>query len=333
MKISRFSLTPEVMVSYSLAGMNLVRRFFSAIREYPQLGFYLVLLVLFLLTWAFSLTLKPGFCRTCHEMKVAYNSWEKSPHQGINCLSCHVEPGFLNLLIDKVKASKELFLHFTGGYEKPINKGSELSKELPSENCLSCHPEQGKKSSLSVMIDHRPHLKEGLNCAYCHNRVGHPQVKQYSERMNMNFCLDCHKKKKGPIRCEACHPEGFKLTPVSHQDKNWKNKHGKEAKESLKPCLYCHYNKKAFCDRCHKLEMPHPGGWLSAHKENRSLFKLCSRCHTDPYYCEKCHHPGYSPPREKWRAVHKRVVRQKGSSWCFKCHKSNAFCNRCHLGW
>ncbi len=313
--------------------MTFLKRFFSFIREYPQIGFYLILLIFLLLGWLFSLTLKPQFCGSCHEMKPAYLSWRRSSHQGSNCLSCHVEPGIINLLIDKVKASKELVLHFTGGYEKPINKGSRLSEELPSENCLTCHLEPGKKISLSVMFDHRVHNRENLTCAYCHNRVGHPDLKDYAERITMDFCLDCHRKKKGPNKCEACHPEGFKLTPASHDADDWGKNHGKSAKENISSCTYCHYSKKDFCDRCHGMEMPHPGGWLATHKEKKAIFGKCSKCHTDPYFCEKCHHPGYNPPKEKWRAVHKRVVKERGSSWCFKCHGSNAYCNRCHLGW
>lgn len=292
-----------------------------------------MLLILLLLGYLFSLTLKPEFCRTCHEMKSNYLSWQKSPHQGVNCLDCHVEPGLVNLLVAQAKASKELFLYLTGGYEKPINKGSKLSKRLSSETCLSCHPEQGLKSSLAVKIDHKPHTREGMNCSYCHNRVGHPGLRYYQERMNMRFCLDCHRKKKGPTQCEACHPEGFKLIPASHETRNWMEKHGKDAKRWPASCTYCHYDLKKFCDRCHGMEMPHPGGWLTEHKEKRAIFRKCSKCHTDPYYCEKCHHPGYNPRRERWQAAHKRVVREKGSSWCFKCHGSSAYCNRCHLGW
>ncbi len=288
--------------------------------------FYFILFALILSIGVILYTMQSSFCNTCHEMRKDYQAWESSSHQEINCVSCHIEPGVLNLLIHKLATLKELYNHFRG-FEEPINKNSELSKKLPENNCLNCHSLVKVTPREGMIINHDAH-KGKLTCAYCHNRVGHPGMDGYYNRMKMSECMKCHDGKKAPRECNVCHTSEFKITPKSHDILDWRRKHGKKAKKDDKPCLFCHYEKKD-CLACHGMEMPHISNWIRLHQREKRLFGLCKKCHPDPYYCEKCHHPGYDPKRESWRSVHRRTVGRIGNSHCLLCHKSS-YCLSCH---
>src|SRR3990172_382168 len=90
-------------------------------------------------------TSRPGFCRSCHEMRDDYRAWRASAHKEVSCVSCHIEPGAVNFLTHKVSALKEVSAHIAGGYEAPINENSKVSQKLPSASCIACHKSPGKK--------------------------------------------------------------------------------------------------------------------------------------------------------------------------------------------
>lgn len=231
-------------------------------------------------------TSQPNFCQSCHEMKNDFKAWQSSAHKDVNCTSCHIGPGFVNLITHKVKASKEVIAHLTGNFETPINKGSKLSQELPSAYCTACHKSPGKESNERLVFDHSKHKNANFNCSYCHSRVAHPDIKEYSSRITMDFCVDCHKKKSGSLECSTCHPAEFKLKPASHTSGEWLGTHGKS---DFSKCSDCHFDKDSFCTDCHGVQMPHPEGWPSAHGKDSSLLSNCSMCHDQKSFCAGCH--------------------------------------------
>ena len=54
----------------------------------------LVVIVIFFSGGAIVITGQPGFCNSCHIMNSYYESWENSSHSKVNCLDCHLQPGF-----------------------------------------------------------------------------------------------------------------------------------------------------------------------------------------------------------------------------------------------
>jgi nitrate/TMAO reductase-like tetraheme cytochrome c subunit len=145
-------------------------------------------------------------------MKADYASWKTSVHQNTGCIQCHVKPGLIHLLIDKAKSPKSLFYHLTGGYEKPINKESELASEISNESCLLCHTE-GRDESLGhgLLFKHQAHLKIRMQCSECHNRVAH-SIKGYENFLTMESCKErCHDGKALNNRCDFCHSQSFLL--------------------------------------------------------------------------------------------------------------------------
>lgn len=165
-----------------------------------------------LLAGGIWLTCRPAFCGSCHEMKADYVAWKSSTHQNTSCIQCHVKPGLTNLLIDKVKSIKSLFYHFTGGYDKPLNKDSKLASEISNESCLLCHTE-GRDESLGhgLLFKHQAHLKYRMLCTECHNRVAHP-IKGYTNFLKMESCKRrCHDGKALNNNCDFCHSQSFLL--------------------------------------------------------------------------------------------------------------------------
>ncbi|MHB1652314.1 MAG: NapC/NirT family cytochrome c, partial [Desulfitobacteriaceae bacterium] len=79
----------------------------------------------------------PAFCGSCHEMKPEYATWQASAHDKIACVKCHIGPGIIPLVKDKVEAVNQVFEHVTKRYYLPL----EIKKPIPNSVCESCHTE------------------------------------------------------------------------------------------------------------------------------------------------------------------------------------------------
>ena len=44
-----------------------------------------------------------------------------------------------------------------------------------------------------VYFNHRPHIAAGLNCETCHGEISREKVAQPLPRLNMGWCLHCHR--------------------------------------------------------------------------------------------------------------------------------------------
>lgn len=44
-----------------------------------------------------------------------------------------------------------------------------------------------------VYFNHRPHIAAGLNCETCHGEISRQKVAEPRPRLNMGWCLDCHR--------------------------------------------------------------------------------------------------------------------------------------------
>ncbi len=159
-------------------------------RRILGIGFSIIFLVAFI--FALDYASKPSFCRFCHEMKEAYNSWENSSHHGFDCRLCHTKPGAIGSALAYFKGVKGVFLHFTGGFAKPIKS------RVGNENCLKCHQEVtlikwvGKRK-----VEHHIHLKNEIQCTDCHSRVVHGATKfTDTEAPKEKDCKRCHKEVK-----------------------------------------------------------------------------------------------------------------------------------------
>lgn len=56
-----------------------------------------------------------------------------------------------------------------------------------------------------VYFSHKKHIAKGIACETCHGEVrGMKKVTQV-EKLNMGFCVNCHREKKAPLECDTCH--------------------------------------------------------------------------------------------------------------------------------
>ncbi|MBE0447710.1 MAG: NapC/NirT family cytochrome c [Actinobacteria bacterium] len=300
----------------------------------PIAGAALVV-VLLVVGYGFRYTSQPQFCAICHEMKPAIDSWQKtSLHAEVDCNTCHAS-GPLGRVRQKAGLIVEIYRHFTGSYEKPVNASSKLSNKINNDSCLRCHtPKRVVTPKKTLLMNHNIHIEKGIACTYCHNRAGHPTSPGYKDFISMDGCFRCHsllKKAMAPGRCDACHPKSFDLIPVTHKTKTWPIlDHSKTAKQDSTPCMPCHL--KTFCRGCHGVEIPHPEKFVKS--EHGSIGnknpKVCQKCHRQKDFCNTCHHEGYDESMGDWIPTHKHAVATVGPANCFRCH-GPTFCAFCHV--
>lgn len=136
-----------------------------------------------------------GFCISCHEMRDnVYAEYKDTIHAknrtGVRaiCSDCHVprEPG--PMLLRKVRATFELYGHFTGKIdtkEKFEAHRAELAqrvwkrmKATDSLECRNCHHEDAWSTELQSDKSKARHAKgraEGLTCIDCHYGIAHKE--------------------------------------------------------------------------------------------------------------------------------------------------------------
>ena len=87
---------------------------------------------------AIPLTDHPKFCAACHNIAPSYDSWVKSSHKDVECVTCHVRPGIEGFVHDKAYAgTKDVLIYLFG---KPTDAHN-LDSKVHSEVCISCHRE------------------------------------------------------------------------------------------------------------------------------------------------------------------------------------------------
>jgi len=210
---------------------------------------------------------KPSFCQSCHRNRRPdshLHDWLKY-HTGTArerpeyCQVCH-EQSFCDSCHGKL-------LH-TGDWPTRHSQVAEQDGSV----CVQCH---------------RP-----TQCTACHEGA---RPASHSRK----DWVQSHSGAK-PAECQTCHRESFctechhGAEPRSH-DATWVARHGAAAKPNPKECATCHAVQ--FCRDCHGgLDLPHPGNWVIAHKDQASFApgSVCYRCHDYGKVCSACH--GETPP-------------------------------------
>ncbi|MCL5942050.1 MAG: NapC/NirT family cytochrome c [Actinobacteria bacterium] len=270
-----------------------------------------------------AMTSTPSFCSNCHLMEKPVELWEQSTHANVNCIACHVDPGFLKQLEHKVLSYKEIYANFFGHGGMPPDV-----KRPTNESCLQCHSLDRQVSpGGDIKIPHREHVEmEGLKCSDCHFNVVHPLEGVAGGSPPMDVCYMCHDGKKAPNACGTCH-----LSPpdkaLAHPQNAIEN-HGKLAKERIADCRRCHSEQSKFCENCHsKPPATHQDPtWRYTHRKKVEAEgrEACFGCHQEDF-CNKCHKVQHPPD---WVRSHPEFA-QGGGEPCLVCHSPN-FCADCH---
>jgi hypothetical protein len=97
------------------------------------------------------------FCgKACHSvMEPEYVSFQRSPHQRVDCVKCHVAPGAQGFVESKINGTKQLLGVITGDYHRPIP--TPVHNLVPADQtCEQCHwPEKYLGTKLKV----KPHFR------------------------------------------------------------------------------------------------------------------------------------------------------------------------------
>lgn len=294
-------------------------------KKLPILIAGLFVLFIVLAVGGVELSSQPGFCNTCHSMKIDYKTWENSKHKDISCLKCHAEPGIVGLVKVKMGGVHQLWVTVTG------NTPEKIVAEVPNSRCLQCHEKlENPKSLANLKFDHAKHIKVN-NCTDCHAKVVHNEKPITSSDIKSN-CVNCHTKKNVKVeQCADCHKP-------THDEK-FKISHSASVKKSTDVCMACHAKQewaegipgvgKNFCQNCHQVSMPHKVEFIKNHgQEYDKNQEACVKCHNSEAVkagskaknCISCHK--VEMPHEKGFIDKHFEVYKKNPTVCTACHNA-----------
>ena len=144
--------------------------------------------------WAVEISNTETFCISCHEMESGpYQDLQRTVHfvnrTGVRatCSDCHVPKQWVYKIARKIKATRELYYHFTGAIDTPekfdaqrltmaVSVWSSM-KATDSRECRNCHEKVWMDTSAQFSRAARSHelaLESGaLTCVDCHQGIAH----------------------------------------------------------------------------------------------------------------------------------------------------------------
>lgn len=165
--------------------------------------------ILLLSVFSFWWTSQPEFCNRCHVMNKYVAAWERSPHQDVNCETCHTQPGFFGFVGGKIAGLQVVANFIRGDYTD-----DSFNAAVPNASCLRCHediledvytsPETG------VTVSHFHIIDNGGKCMNCHSTVAHLETVPIGSATfpTMDTCMKCHNGHLAPTDCAICHRSG-----------------------------------------------------------------------------------------------------------------------------
>ncbi|KPK42333.1 MAG: hypothetical protein AMJ65_07785 [Phycisphaerae bacterium SG8_4] len=199
--------------------MNRIRAIFnSVINVVKQMKWsvriaLLIVIVTFFSGGAIVITGQPGFCNSCHIMNPYYDSWEDSNHSKVNCLDCHLRPGFKGYVKGKVNGLAQAVACVVGRVGTKPNATVEDASCMRPE-CHSTEELETKNLVYSGMkFTHQVHVENvvdgiKISCGLCHSHVGGKE--HFS--VNKEVCFTCHFLKGSETDsrivqtdCQSCH--------------------------------------------------------------------------------------------------------------------------------
>ncbi len=177
------------------------------VRRKLRWRFVAVLFVLFLVAlilawqgWAAARTTSGDSLRFSHQKHVA---------AGVPCVFCH--PGVINGAVAGVPSVQKCMgchqnvqVTSTEG-QNYVNLLTELWNEGQPLRWTKTYDQPD-----FVYFSHRPHVTAGVSCEACHGDVSRMNVVRQAYRVNMGFCLYCHRQQEAEkverlISCSTCH--------------------------------------------------------------------------------------------------------------------------------
>jgi hypothetical protein len=298
---------------------------------------------------AIAITSSYTFCsQVCHRIQDdTIAAYDAGPHANISCVACHIPSAAdpVTFLYHKVKAG------VVGGYQQvtntfvlPLNPTSAVAAEMPSTQCTQCHTRTREATPRKgLIINHKVHADEGINCTICHNRIAHPELTKltlkgndyHDDWLSMDGCFRCHSldtTSKAPGRCNACHEPEFKLVPPSHETTSWYNSFG-NSKGHAEAAMKVE-ERVAAAEKAQGEKTANESGEKKEELKPLDEVNTCLTCHKEEF-CSACH--GIQMPHPEAFAKDHAKQAAAAPATCGKCHartaaeaKSLGYCNACH---
>jgi hypothetical protein len=205
--------------------------------KWPVKILILAVIVSFFAAGSIVVTSQSGFCNSCHIMNEFYASWENSEHSNVNCLDCHLQPGFSGYIKGKINGMAQAVDCMVGRVSTKPNATVTDASCLRSE----CH---STKQLVADEIDyvgtkftHKNHIHKDIrgikiSCGTCHS---HFEGDEHFS-VNNDACFTCHflksdKADSGVVQsnCTDCHEVPNKvinrgLVTINHSEFHATNK-------------------------------------------------------------------------------------------------------------
>jgi len=324
--------------------------------KWPVKILLLAVIVSFFAAGAIVVTGQPGFCNSCHIMNDHYDSWKSSEHSNVNCLDCHLQPGFTGYIKGKINGLAQAVDCLVG------RVGTKPNATVKDASCLrsECH---STEELISTNIDyggikftHKNHIEKDvhgikISCGTCHSHF--EGDKHFS--VNNDACFTCHFIKSNgadnstvQTSCTDCHEVPNKLIKrglvtinhaefVSYKASCEESCHKKEIHKTIKVddnvCLNCHsFSKDQHTDS------------VELHKAHTSHEKVeCFACHGQVSHgqtevasvsvmmdCQNCHSNTHQAQRTIYATQHPMQTQETDRvlSPMFLTHVE---CTGCHI--
>ena len=206
----------------------------------------------------FEYTKRYSFCKGCHEMNQAHDTWMSSKHGPIlgdidSCMACHAEEGMLGYIKAKLEGVRSVYYHITG---QITGRYLEVARGTKPVYCTKsgCHSLGNLDSGLKINVNHKFHAQKGFNCVSCHDRIAHGWDEGLRSTPNMqDTCFNCHNNETASHDdCGMCHiyqenmlkgieGVGVARMPSPHSDDlSCRDCHTHACSPDLKNCTNCH---------------------------------------------------------------------------------------------
>jgi hypothetical protein len=225
-------------------------------------------------------------------MNPYYDSWKSSKHSNVNCIDCHLQPGFSNYVKGKINGFAQAVDCMVGRISTKPSATVEDSSCLRSE----CHSVEELESTNidynGIKFTHRNHVKKVVNgirisCGTCHSHFeGDEHFK-----VNNDACFTCHflrdSETERPLvqtRCQDCHEVPDKVIKrgfvainhvefVSYKASCEDSCHKKEIQKTIEVI-------DSVCLNCHSFGKERQADSVELHEAHTSSEKVeCYACH------------------------------------------------------
>jgi nitrate/TMAO reductase-like tetraheme cytochrome c subunit len=333
------------------SGLNVLRQL-----NWPARILLVMVAIAVASTGAIVITGQPGFCNSCHIMNPYYDSWEKSSHSEVNCLDCHLQPGFTGYVKGKINGLAQAVDCIVG------RVGTKPNATVKDISCMrsECHNTTELVSKEidynGIKFTHKNHVAKAvdgitISCGTCHSHF------EGGEHFTVNndVCFTCHflksdESSSGLVQtsCQDCHEVPSEviergLVTIDHaeyvtyrascEDSCHKKEIEKISEVSDSVCLNCHsFNKGQHTDSV-KLHETH-----SNHEKVE-----CFACHGKVSHgqtkvtsvsamieCRNCHSDTHEAQRSIYATEHP-MQDEKTDLVLSPMFLTHVECNGCHI--